>query len=70
MANFSLSDATTLTNSLKGLKKPAILLLGFFGFCYTLTKLDDDKTPVTEANTDDVSADVSADEAEAESDSE
>lgn len=44
MMNLKLNDATALANSLKGLKKPAILLLGFVSFYFTLTKLDDDTT--------------------------
>ena len=40
MTNF-IREINGLANNLKGLGKPAILLIGFLGFAYSLNNMDD-----------------------------
>lgn len=37
----NIKDVTEMTNALKKAGKPLILLVGFLGFCHTLTNLND-----------------------------
>ena len=53
MTKLTLNDVTAFTNVFKGLKKPAILLVGFCIFCNTLTNLDDCTSSTTQSSTDD-----------------